>query len=195
MNKFTEGTRVIVIGDDNEIRKGSIQRAYEMVGVAVVKFEDGEVEKVKFNRLGIEKTETVKESEIPEDKQRATEISEEIKYISKKDFTDALMYVTSPEGMPEEVKKEVNANSLLLGNMAVMCSGLSLIKKLYENNEILSITKEQLKQAIDEHCTPTSLSETVNGEMDPGQLLGISCLSLITLRRMIPILFGESEND
>ena len=55
MSKFTVGTRVGVIdADTNEIRKGVINAVYPDIKLAIVKFDDGNVEKVGFNYLGIE---------------------------------------------------------------------------------------------------------------------------------------------
>lgn len=74
MSKFKVGTRVAVIDKDtHEIRKGVINASYEGVEVAIVTFDDGNVEKVGFDYLGIESetkvheekpTEPVEKSEI-----------------------------------------------------------------------------------------------------------------------------------
>lgn len=74
MSKFTVGTRVGVIdADTNEIRKGVINAVYPDIEIAIVNFDDGNVEKVSFDYLGIEPdnkaqeekpTEPVEKSEI-----------------------------------------------------------------------------------------------------------------------------------
>lgn len=62
MSKFKLGVRVVVIdGDTHEIRKGVIDNVYETLEVAIVKFDDGNVEKVGFDYLSIE---SEKKSEI-----------------------------------------------------------------------------------------------------------------------------------
>lgn len=69
MSKFKPGVRVVVIdGDTHEIRRGVIKASYEDLEVAIVKFDDGNVEKVSFDCLGIEpKTDVKKDPEtIPE---------------------------------------------------------------------------------------------------------------------------------
>ena len=73
MCKFKPGVRVIVIDEDHEIRRGVINAVYPDIKLAIVKFDDGNVEKVGFNYLGIESdnkaqeekpTEPVEKSEI-----------------------------------------------------------------------------------------------------------------------------------
>lgn len=53
MRKFEIGTRVVVIdGDNHEIREGEITSLYSSINIAIVKFDDGETEKVNFDYLG-----------------------------------------------------------------------------------------------------------------------------------------------
>ena len=64
MSKFKPGVRVAVIDSDtHEIRKGVIDRIYEALEIAIVKFDDGNVEKVGFDYLGIESEEKSTEDE------------------------------------------------------------------------------------------------------------------------------------
>lgn len=70
MKTFEPGTRVVVIdGDTNELRRGVIQVVYAVCKTAIVKFDDGNIEKVEFDCLGFEPepaepTEPVEKSEI-----------------------------------------------------------------------------------------------------------------------------------
>lgn len=73
MSKFRPGVRVVVIdGDTHELRKGVINSIYQDIEIAIVKFDDGNTEKVEFDCLGVEPeptepekpTESVEKSEI-----------------------------------------------------------------------------------------------------------------------------------
>lgn len=75
MSKFKPGFRVVVIdGDTHEIRKGVINATYEEVEIAIVKFDDGNVEKVGFDYLSIE-PETKVQEEKPTEPVEKSEIT------------------------------------------------------------------------------------------------------------------------
>ena len=72
MSKFNPGVKVLVIGEDNEVRYGVIQNAYDDVGIAIVKFTDDTVEKVHYNRMGIEPETVSQEINEPVEKTEIT---------------------------------------------------------------------------------------------------------------------------
>lgn len=85
MSKFKPGFRVVVIdGDTHEIRKGVINATYEEVEIAIVKFDDGNVEKVSFDCLGIEPEPTVQEEKPtePVEKSEITITPDEFRNVS-----------------------------------------------------------------------------------------------------------------
>lgn len=87
MSKFKPGFRVVVIdGDTREIRKGVINATYEEVEIAIVKFDDGNVEKVGFDYLGIEPETKVQEEKPtePVEKSEITITPDEFKKIATK---------------------------------------------------------------------------------------------------------------
>ena len=87
MSKFKPGFRVVVIdGDTHEIRKGVIKATYEEVEIAIVKFDDGNVEKVGFDYLGIEPETKVQEEKPtePVEKSEITITPDEFKKIASK---------------------------------------------------------------------------------------------------------------
>ena len=85
MSKFKPGVRVVVIdGDTSLLRKGVVKDAHEDLGIAIVKFDDGNVEKVDFNCLGID-PEAEKQAEKqagPIEKSEITITPEEFRKIS-----------------------------------------------------------------------------------------------------------------
>ena len=54
MSKFNKDMRVVVIDEHNYVRKGVIDKVFDSMDIAIVKFDDGNVEKVHFSYLGIE---------------------------------------------------------------------------------------------------------------------------------------------
>lgn len=75
MSEFKPGVRVVVIdGDTHKIRKGVINTVYPSIKIAIVKFDDGNVEKVDFDYLGIE-SETEVQEEKPTEPVEKSEIT------------------------------------------------------------------------------------------------------------------------
>jgi hypothetical protein len=54
MTKIKEGLNVIVIGNDNQVRKGIVKKAYDFMKTAIVEFEDGFLEKVPVAKIGVD---------------------------------------------------------------------------------------------------------------------------------------------
>lgn len=74
MGKFKPGVRVVVIDENHELRKGIIKEVYPEIYTAIVKFDDGNVEKVGFNYLGID-PETKVQEEKPTEPVEKSEIT------------------------------------------------------------------------------------------------------------------------
>ena len=92
MSKFKTGMRVVVIDENNEVRKGVINTVYEDMEIAIVKFDDGNVEKVHFSYLGIE-PETKAQEEKPTEPVEKSEITitpDEFKKIGTKVMTEII---------------------------------------------------------------------------------------------------------
>lgn len=94
MSKLKEGVRVIVFDrDTNEIKKGVIDKAYFEMEIAIVKFDDGNVEKVPYEHLHIEPENDVQETTEPVEKSEITITPEEFRNISShviEEITDKL---------------------------------------------------------------------------------------------------------
>lgn len=61
MNKFKPGVRVVVIDPEQDVKNGTIVSVYESAEVAIVRLDDGPLEKVHFSRLGVEPVTEAKE--------------------------------------------------------------------------------------------------------------------------------------
>lgn len=78
MSKLKEGTKIIVVDECNEIRKGTVKKLYKELNIAICDMEDGSVEKLAIDRLGVVPNETKAEPEnIPEEKELDPEFSED----------------------------------------------------------------------------------------------------------------------
>lgn len=83
MSKLKEGVRVVVIDrNTNEIKKGVIDKAYFEMEIAIVKFDDGNVEKVPYEHLHIEPENDVQETTEPVEKSEITITPDEFLNIS-----------------------------------------------------------------------------------------------------------------
>lgn len=82
MSKFTEGTRVVVI--DNRIRKGVIDHLYDDLEIAIVKFEDGEVDKVRYRYITVDVENQEEETTEPLEKSEITITPDEFREIASK---------------------------------------------------------------------------------------------------------------
>lgn len=89
MKTFEPGTRVVVIdGDTNELRRGVIKTVHAVCEIAIVKFDDGNFEKVEFDCLGFE-PEPAKPTE-PVGKSEITITPDEFKKIGTKVMMDIM---------------------------------------------------------------------------------------------------------
>lgn len=135
MSKFSQGERILIIDEEHTIRKGVINNAYDELGMAVVSFEDGAVEKVPYPWIGRipEENEQPKEEPKPEtDDGRSTKLSKDefLRYLGNT-LSDYLM-----SGLPSVA---------LLGMTAY---GTKLAQILFEEEQGIIITERKLRDAF-----------------------------------------------
>ena len=100
MSKFNPGVRVFVIDENHEMKKGVIKAVYESVSIAIVKFDDGNVEKVNVNCLGICREEPTKtEPSEPVEKSEITITPEEFRKISSRVITNEIVKMPDSGGL------------------------------------------------------------------------------------------------
>lgn len=81
MKNFEIGQKVIVI-QNNEMRKGKIEEVYGDLGLAIVMFEDSNIEKVPISRLAIAPVEDEPKNSKPGEKSEITITPDEFKKIA-----------------------------------------------------------------------------------------------------------------
>lgn len=117
MSKITEQARVIVI-ENHEIRRGTVGTLFEGLGLAIVNFDDGNVEKVRLSELGIEPVaEPTEKDQEPTEPVEKSEIT-----ITPKEFR-----ITSVDLIVEMTK------DIPLVGLALTAFASELHKKLFRN--------------------------------------------------------------
>lgn len=81
MANVRPGMDVIVIGDDNQVRKGNVLETYDFANIAIVQFGDS-LEKVPFDKIGIDPFPINEEKPVEEPTEQ-----DESKFIEKKEVT------------------------------------------------------------------------------------------------------------
>ena len=121
MNKFKVGARVIVIGDNQEVRKGVIQSLFEEMRLSIVKFDDGNVEKVRYENMYID-PETKAQDEKAQEKKAPEPIEKSEITITSEEFKDEVANFAADF--------TIEQSSIKLGMMTTLV-GAELAKRLF----------------------------------------------------------------
>lgn len=190
MSRITEGTRVVVI-ENGELKRGVVKNTYDFSDTVIVQFDDGTTKKENAWDVAIESVAEPTENVQEPNNDRV----EGAKVITKKEYMDALNFVTSPEGMLGDKVGEIDPMSVMIKGMSVMLVGMRISEKLFQDKEEIEITKDHLSDVIKEKTCPTEISNSIDGKMSVSQVLPISLLSALVLMKLINIFFDDSEND
>lgn len=186
MSKFKENM-VVGLNVDGEIQRGVIKTLYHDLGIAIVEMENGDTKKVRLDGLIVlDENEPVEEVE--------SESIEGAKVITKDQFIEAIHVLVSPEEMLK-IMSNVDPSKVMIRGLSVLCVGLNMTDKLFQDKEEIEITKDQLFEAISENTKPSAIVDSVDGKMTVSQVLPISLTSGLVLMRLLHILFDEKEND
>ena len=114
---------------------GKVTRLYGDMGIAIVRFESGQVVKIPVDLL--------EEIELKNENQE-TKIPEGAKRITKAEFMRLLGEVTSPDNIIAKVGVE---KGMVVG-MSAFIGDLKLLEKLFKDTEVIVITRDQLIHEI-----------------------------------------------
>lgn len=107
----------------------------------------------------------------------------------------ALKTVTSPENMLGFKVGGGDPMKSMFCAFAASMVGERIIEELYDGKDEVVITEDQFSKALTDGLNIEKLSQDVDGKMTTMQLAPIGILCALTLKYMIPILFGDkSEN-
>ncbi len=125
MARLYETNERVIVTEDGKIRHGVIDHVFESVPtVVIVKFDDGEVEKVNSNRLAIEPVEKKEEPKVEEKKER----TDKVITISESEFTHKMAEMTVRNFI---LKKDAPPEALALCTLFVAM----VHEKLFDESE------------------------------------------------------------
>lgn len=177
-----ENATVKVINGPYVDKIGKLSRVYPEIDMAIVSFEDGEVGKVTLSSL----VETLSKEE-----RDAIEVPEGGRKITKADFDSALAELTNPIELFSD--PDVDPMRLLVMSATTKIVGVYLGKELFKDSDVVAITEDRFISLLWEVCSPEKVSESIGNKMILRNCMGVSISAVNTLRDLILILFGGSE--
>lgn len=140
------------------------------------------------NLVVIESENSDRESE---NSDRESDIPEGAREITKEDFEEALMDITSLErGFSE---KKVSPVKSFFVKMTSMVLGRKIAEVIFEDQPSIIVTEEQFIEMLWDLCNPVSVSESIDKKMSVRKCVPISQTTIFDLLSLVPVFFGESE--
>lgn len=170
-----ENATVKVIGGLYDGKTGKVVKVHDYADIAVVSFDDnGDVGKVSLSAL----VEIQPQADQVVDVK--IEIPEGAKKISRAEFMDAITQVTKPD----KIVERLGAEKGMLAGLNALVMGMKLTERLFGEDEIIVITRDQLFHEI---------AATVTDEDPKFMIVAFAC-SLI-LRDIADILFTDGSDN
>lgn len=179
-----ENATVNVIGGFYKGRSGKVISTFPYMSLAIVSFdENGDVGKVSFSDL-VEVKSPIEE--------KAPEIPEGAIQISRDDFREAVKNVTHPDNIFTE--KVNNPMSNFLRGVATMLVYEKVGDKMFQDKNVVTMTRDEFIAAFWSICNPVFAAETVDNKLSVTKSVSIATTALVGLTDFVDILFGP-END
>lgn len=190
-----ENDRVRVIKAEGELSpligaSGTVKRIYELgTGdiAAVQIIPDETIAREIFVKLPVENLEKVGPQE-----NRETEIPEGAKQIFKADFEAALKRVTSPDHAFGDKSRDPMAG--FLASITTMIVGKEVTEKIFEDQDVIVMTEDELISALWSACNPVSVYESVDKKMSPRKCITVAMTAMISFEEIVGIIFGGSND-
>lgn len=168
------------------IGTGEVVRTYSDLGIAIVRFESGQIVKIPVDCLA--EVEQKNENQEPK-------IQEGAKRITKDEFIAAVHEVTSPGNLLGGFAIESNPLGGLLGGVSAMITGMKIADEIFKDQDVVTMTEDQLIGALCDGCNPVKLSKGTKKNMSVAHCMPVAMLSISALESLIKIFFGDgSEN-
>lgn len=178
-----EKTRVRVIAGFYEGKTGKINRTYPESGVAIVSFdENGDVGKVNLSDL-------IEIEAQPEEK--APEIPEGAKQISRVDFDKAVDDLVSPERI---IFSGGNAHATVAKLGAILASRRIVGDKIFNGATSVVMTEDEFVSALWIACDPRNMISGDKSCLSAHRMTKLAVATVIGLEEVVEILFGSPEN-
>lgn len=181
-----ENATVKVINGFHEGKTGKVVKIHDYAEIAVVSFDDnGDLGKVLLSEL----------VEVQPQESRIVDIKSEIpegaKKISRADFDAAVEKLTCPEKMMDFAANPMVGFTKILTAKIV---GDSVRDKIFEGEDVVVMTEDQLILALWDACNPIAVNEvTTGGKTSNRKAVKVAITALISLEEIVEILFG-AEN-
>ena len=195
MSKFREDQRVVVIGENNEILKGTIKTVYDEIKTAIVEMDNGSFAKFRFSDLGImEKDGRVQDT--PENNETDETSDDGLRIrITSEEFEERLERIMDPDFVLGDVVDKIDPLSFMMKSAVVLIVGMEIKDKLFGENKVIEITEDELIDVITRETTPEKMVESVDGKMTKKQCLPVALLSNLLLTKVVKTFFDESDDD
>ena len=119
------------------------------------------------------------------------EIPEGAKQITKEDFGAALKEITSPEAVISEGSGDHFRD--LLEGLAALAFGIKLNQSLFKDSDVVILTEDDFVRSLWDACNPAAPIENADN-VSAFDGLPAALASVIRLRGLVKILFGESDD-
>lgn len=173
-----EHDNVNVIAGRYEGSTGRVRSVYPTLDIAVVMLDTGDVAKILLDHLvKFEPKENV-ESNIPVKEN----ISEGAKAINEKAFMSALLDITT-------FGKDESRN---YAKMAALAHGMIVKKRLFVDNDVIVVTKNQFVAMLWDLCSPQTVAENSHDRENIADALMVSIPAILMLSDLVEIFF---DND
>lgn len=178
-----EKTRVRVIAGFYEGKTGKINSVHPEAGVAIVSFEEnGDVGKVNLSDL-------IEIQAQPEEK--APEIPEGAKQISRADFDKAIDDLVSPARI---LFSGGNPHTVVAKLSAIMASRRIVGDKIFDGATSVVMTEDEFVSALWIACDPRNMIPGDKSCVSAHRLTKLAVAMVIGLEEVVEILFGSPEN-
>lgn len=171
---------------------GRVDRIYyevtPPVAMVVFEYEPG----IAFNEMVKVSVDNLAKVEPQENQEVESDIPEGAREISKDDFDAALKTVTDPKNHPAGII-ESNPMASLMGSMVGVIVGKTIESDIFGDQDVITITEEELLATIWDGCNPVKMEKILNGKKPAKECAYMSLSAMMTLQNIPGVLFGESE--
>lgn len=150
---------------------GKVVRLYEAMGIAIIRFDNGQVAKIPVDLL--------KEIELKNENQEP-KIPEGAKRITKDEFMKYLSDVTTPDNIVDKFGPE---KGMVVG-MSVFIGGMKLLERLFKDTEVIVITRDQLIHEI----------AACAADEDPKFMI-VALINGMIPREIVDMIFGDGSDN
>ena len=179
MSKLIPGMKVIFIGDDNQVERGTLKSVYDLHNTGIVTLEDGTtVKKVELDKLGI----------VPEEK-KTEESRGSVKLITRDQFLEALNEATTPDQDTGDYDSE------LITGLTIMIIGQKVANKVFKGKDEIEIDNVSLWYEMKGFIYPSVISKSTGGKISEDGAKSISLECTFVFKKIIDYLFDGPENE